>query len=185
MLPHQGYSRPENPKRHGFDSSIKLSPLQNHGLSDRHAYLRVRTGHPVNPRAPTRSGLIDDEAMRALHQWIENRIFDWVCSQELPEAVFVERLYAINRQRAEQECPFAIIRQWKPLPKDYVFDSSDDAQSQEGGESDLLGPRQVVRKGDLATVLVLDESVTCPLPSRGTCGARSNRTRHAPWRPSW
>ncbi len=37
------YSRPENPKRHGFDSSIKLSPLQNygsmnlqnHGLSDR------------------------------------------------------------------------------------------------------------------------------------------------------
>jgi hypothetical protein len=34
MLPHQGYSRPENPKRHGFDSSIKLSPLQNHGLSD-------------------------------------------------------------------------------------------------------------------------------------------------------
>ena len=43
MLPHQGYSRPENPKRHGFDSSIKLGPLQNysimnlqnHGLSDR------------------------------------------------------------------------------------------------------------------------------------------------------
>jgi hypothetical protein len=32
MLPHQGYSRPENPKRHGFDSSIKLSPLQNYGI---------------------------------------------------------------------------------------------------------------------------------------------------------
>ncbi len=32
MLPHQGYSRLENPKRHGFDSSIKLSILQNYGI---------------------------------------------------------------------------------------------------------------------------------------------------------
>jgi hypothetical protein len=31
MLPHQGYSRPEHPKGHGFNSSIKLSPLQNYG----------------------------------------------------------------------------------------------------------------------------------------------------------
>jgi len=129
-----------------------------------HAYLHVRAGHPVNPRAPTRAGLIDDEALRTLYQWVEDRIFDWVCEQDLPEVEFVERLYAINRQRAEQECPFAIIRRWKPLPKDYVFDSSDDALSEEGGESDLLGPRQVVRKVDLPTVLVLDESVTCPLP---------------------
>jgi hypothetical protein len=32
MLPHEGYPRPESPKRHGFDSSIKLSPLQNYGI---------------------------------------------------------------------------------------------------------------------------------------------------------
>jgi hypothetical protein len=35
MLPHQGYSRPENPKRQGFDSSIKLSALQNGYVSKR------------------------------------------------------------------------------------------------------------------------------------------------------
>jgi len=32
MLPHQGYSRPENPKMHRIDSSIKFSPLQNYGI---------------------------------------------------------------------------------------------------------------------------------------------------------
>jgi hypothetical protein len=32
MFPHQGYSRPENPKMHGSDFSLKLNPLQNYGI---------------------------------------------------------------------------------------------------------------------------------------------------------
>jgi hypothetical protein len=141
-----------------------------------HAYLHVRVGHPVTPKAPTRSGLVHDEALRSLYEWIEDRIFAWVCSQEAPPVQFVERLYAINPERAERECPFAVIQPWKPLPLDYVFDSHseyagcvegerDEATGRDDQESDQLGPRQVIRKSDLGTVLILDERVTCPLPT--------------------
>ncbi len=141
-----------------------------------HAYLHVRSGTPVTPKAPTRSGLVDDEALRSLYRWIEDRIFSWVCSQEQPPVQFVERLYAINRGRAEQECPFALIQRWKPLPADYVFTSylqydalypgaGDEASSRDDEESDQLGPKQVARKSELGIFLLLDGRVICPLPA--------------------
>ncbi len=48
MLPHQGYSRLENPKRHGFDSSIKLSILQNYGIMNlqNHGLSDTEARHP-------------------------------------------------------------------------------------------------------------------------------------------
>ena len=134
-----------------------------------HAYLHVRRGRPVHPRAPTRAGLIDDPALRSLSHWIEDRIFAWVCEQGQPEVRFVERLYAIDRERAERECPFAVIQQWKPLPADQVFGSyeeyleGEDCREDEG-ESARLGPKVVVRKSDLETIQVLSGTVVCPLP---------------------
>jgi hypothetical protein len=141
-----------------------------------YAYLHVRSGHPVHPKSPTRAGLIDDQTLRSLYQWIEDRIFAYVCSQEQPPAALVERLYVINRERAERECPFAIVQRWKSLSPGYVFDSHDaytraydgavwnEAQERVAtNESDQLGPKQVIRKSDLSSMLLLDETVTCPL----------------------
>ena len=146
------------------------------GYRQWHAYLHVRAGHPVTPKAPTRSGLVHDEALRSLYQWIEDRIFAWVCSQEASPVQFVERLYAINPERAGLDCPFAVIQPWKPLPADYTLASYseyagcaegawDEATGRDEGESHQLGPRRVIRKSDLGTVLILDERVTCPLPA--------------------
>jgi hypothetical protein len=128
------------------------------------AYLRVRQGKPVTPRAPTRAGLIDDEARAALYRWMEDQIFTQICGQEAPSPRLVQRLYEINQRRAEQECPFALVQQWKPLAKDYQAESHDDYTGEVGDdESDEAGPLQVVRKDALETLLIVDEGVTCSL----------------------
>lgn len=137
-----------------------------------HAYLHVRRGHPVNPKAPTRAGLIEDDAMRQFYAWAEDTLFAWVCAQQSPPIDYVERLYDINPSRANQECPFAVVRPWKPLPADYIFDSytdytrmnDPDGTLREYGESDQLGPRQLVRKEDLPSLLFLIGYVACHLP---------------------
>lgn len=138
------------------------------------AYLHVRSGHPLNPKAPTRAGLREDEALAALLQWAEDRIFGWACEQEQPEVAVVEQLYAIDAKRAEQACPFMVLQPWKPLPAGYTFTSYEtytrqtlwSASGKQGEESDAYGSKQVRRKSELSTLLVLDESVICSLPAR-------------------
>jgi len=139
-------------------------------IFDRHhdyrfqAYLVVRAGKPVTPRAPTRAGLIDDEARSALYRWMEDRIFDEICGREAPAPRLVQRLYELNRQRAEAECPFALVQQWKPLAKDYQPQSHDDYTGEGGDqESDEVGALQVIRKDMLETLLTIAEGVTCSL----------------------
>lgn len=128
------------------------------------AYLVVREGKPVNPRAPTRAGLIKDEARAVLYRWIEDQIFAEVCGREAPSPRLVKRLYELNRQRAEKECPFALVQQWLPLPKDYRAESHDDYTGEDNeGESDEAGPLTVVRKDALAEILLIDKGVTCGL----------------------
>jgi hypothetical protein len=150
-----------------------------------HAYLHVRAGHPVNPKAPTRAGLIEDDALRQFYAWAEDTLFTWVCAQPSPPIDYVERLYEINLDRANRECPFAVVRPWKPLPSDYVFDSYTNyvAMSNPAGdlsgqheESDRLGLKQLVRKEDLPTLLFLAGHVVCHLP--GDHPAQ-------PWEDAW
>ncbi len=128
------------------------------------AYLVVRQNKPVTPRAPTRAGLIDDEARATLYRWMEDQIFAEICGREKPSPRLVQQLYKLNPQRAEKECPFALVRQWKPLAKNYQAESHDDYTCEvDDTESDEVGPLQVVRKDALDALLILDEGVTCSL----------------------
>ncbi len=137
-------------------------------LSETHkfcAYLLVRQGKPVTPRAPTRAGLIDDEAKEALWAWIEDRIFETICGMEHPPASLVSRLYAINKQRAHAACPFALVQRWLPLSADCEVNSYHDYVGIDTDEpsQELDEKRQVVRKDALDSLLLLAEGVTCLL----------------------
>src|SRR5690606_3299934 len=50
-----------------------------HGFAAR---LEVKDGRPVNPKAPTRAGLIQDEALETLNKFVEDRIFEHVCDRK-------------------------------------------------------------------------------------------------------
>ncbi len=128
------------------------------------AYLVVRSGQPLHPMAPTRRGLIQDDALKDFYCWVRDRVFAWVYGQDRPSVALVERLYEIDAQRANSECPFALVRPWLPLPRDYVFSSNEDYVSEINDEySAQLGPKEIVRKEALPNFLLLEKEVLVPL----------------------
>lgn len=85
------------------------------------AYLVVRAGRPLNPRAPTRAGLIDDDARRAFVAWVEGRLFAHVAVAP-PASVTLAQLFAlhaIDRGRFDRECRYAIVDRIRPLGDDW------------------------------------------------------------------
>ena len=134
------------------------------------AYLVVRSGQPLHPQAPARKGLIADTALKDFYHWVRDRVFAWVCAQEQPAIAIIKRLYEIDANRAHRECPFAIVKPWMPLLREYEFTSYEDYtqnSSYEIGEIDLdlrYGPEEVVRKTRLSDLVMLREEVVVPLP---------------------
>ena len=72
---------------------------------------------PVNPKSPTRSGLIEDAAFQQLLRHIENLMFDYV--RTTPKSAIaphhIRTLYQINEERAKAECPYVVLGQRLPL----------------------------------------------------------------------
>lgn len=136
-------------------------------------YLIVRNGQPVMPQAPTRMHLVQNEQLADLYAWAEDQLFAWASAwehmQELPSPKMVARLYKINNKRASAECPMAVVQAYKPLPKDYLFETYEEYVGSFGEEalweSDCLGPWQTVRKRDLNQLLILREEVLCAIPA--------------------
>lgn len=82
---------------------------QQAGLGHVGLVMKVTQGTPVNPKAPTRDGLIQDRQLQAWKQWIEDTLFDAVATQSVQATPdLLKSLCNINPRRFETECPFFI-----------------------------------------------------------------------------
>ena len=80
--------------------------------------LEVRAGRPVNPRSPTRQGVIEDDALHALTNFVTDQIFAFVCDEQnrpLVKPKHVNALFRLDAERARRECPYVVGRPLLPL----------------------------------------------------------------------
>lgn len=120
------------------------------------AYLEVRAGRPVTPRAPTRQGLIADAALAHFVAWVEDRMFSYVATtpRELLTPARVATLYGCNAGRAMASCPYAVVRRLTTLAachpdSEETFDTSTE---------------EVVAKAELSRLLLVQDAVMVQLP---------------------
>lgn len=76
-------------------------------------YLHVRSGRPVNPKSPTRSGLINDASLHALLQFVKDAIFDFLfdpANRDEIDPEWVETYYELDPARANREAPYFVAR---------------------------------------------------------------------------
>lgn len=127
------------------------------------AFLRVGPlgTSPVNPQAPIRKGLIKDQALEALCQWIEDQIFAYVLQRpDPPSAGLVAFLHRINASRALQECPYGLLRAWQPFSTDDLTTVHDLTRPTK------RMPKQVIRRAEADRYRLLDSTVMVVLPKK-------------------
>jgi hypothetical protein len=81
-------------------------------------YLEVRSGRPVNPIAPTRKAIVEDEALSRLTRAVDDAVFDYLfdpANRVKVSARMVEDYYALNPARARREAPLFVATPWCPL----------------------------------------------------------------------
>lgn len=109
-------------------------------------YLHVRAGRPVNPLAPTRRGLIADQALAALERCVEDALF--AALAELPveqiDPDWLELAFRANRSRALL-LPVCLVAPYLGLDSGCRSDSIEDLGRR--------GPRRVVRTSDAPPLL--------------------------------
>lgn len=81
-------------------------------------HLEVRAGRPVNPRSPTRQGLIEDDSFHALISFVTDQIFSFLCDEKNRSKIrpsHIAALHRLNGERAREECPYVVARPFLPL----------------------------------------------------------------------
>ncbi|HKP11720.1 MAG TPA: ATP-binding protein [Blastocatellia bacterium] len=81
-------------------------------------HLEVREGRPVNPRSPSRQGLIEDDALAALKQFVTDQIFAFLCDPKNRARIkpsHIITLYRLDGERAARECPYVVLAPLLPL----------------------------------------------------------------------
>jgi hypothetical protein len=123
------------------------------------AYLEVKAGKPVNPLSPSRRGLIQDKAFGKLLAVITDQLFEFVrtASPKFITPDKIKALYKLEAERAERECPYAVLEKWQPISEHP--NSYEDASNHSFAKEDL---ERVFRKTDLDNQLLLNESVLVP-----------------------
>ena len=125
----------------------------------------MREGAPVNPQAPTRQALLQDDALADLYAWVKDRVFRFVCLEApSPRFEHVNLLYRLDRDRAERECPWALVRPRRGLPPQPNSSMAQSIESYYDLEELTVGHDRVVRKPDLGRLLVLADEVVVLLP---------------------
>ena len=91
------------------------------------AYVIVRAGRPLTPRAPTRAGLIDDAARRAFVAWVEERLFAYVASADRAalRPAQLTALARVDRERLDRECRYAVVRRIRPFDDGWIGSAED------------------------------------------------------------
>lgn len=156
--------------------------------------LEVRAGRPVNPRSPTRQGLIEDDAYHALKRFVADQVFAFLCDGANRERVLpkhVQALFLLDHQRALRECPYLVARPLLPL-----------AEISSCGDVDQLGDRELFTYTDAPNFVApevmvvaggevkpMDSGLSSFLPMLGSaytidCGDQRRVTvRRLWWRP--
>jgi hypothetical protein len=140
-------------------------PISDRGIPHLRVFLDVRNGAPLTAQAPTRAALVQDRKLTDLYAWVIARVFRHVCHEVTqPPASQVELLYKLDRGRAERECPWVLLSEWRGLPPQ----PADTEEQQIGSYYDLetltVGHERAVRKQALEGLLVLDEKIVVLLP---------------------
>lgn len=107
--------------------------------------IHVRNGRPLNPKSPVRSGLIEDEKLKAFEQAVEDELFRFLVESPKENITpdFLKSLYHFNKARFIAESPWITVQQilpsnhalfnWHEGPADGFFQR---------------GPSQVVAKSE-------------------------------------
>lgn len=91
-------------------------------------HLEVRAGRPLNPRSPTRQGVIEDDALHALTAFVTDQIFAFVCDERnraLVKPKYIIALHRLDAERARQECPYVLGRALLPLDEGDISSCED------------------------------------------------------------
>ncbi len=125
------------------------------------AYLEVRSGQPVHPLSPSRQGLIQDSSLTDLYRFIEDAIFTGIQAMVKPTALHIKLLYKLNRSRAQQECPFLLVRRHWALRDPGAINCYGDLSAKE-----RMRPLVVVHRDKLSRLLLLRNEVIVQLSDR-------------------
>ncbi len=136
----------------------------------------MRAGRPLNPRAPTRERLIDDDARRAFVAWVEDRLFAHVAAAP-PDAVTPEQLFALHRidpERFDRECRYAVVERLHPLGTDWLN------SHEEVDVADRLVIERVALGDPALPHLLLDREVRLAHRAGDAAAARASANARAP-----
>ena len=102
-------------------------------------HLEVRTGRPVNPRSPTRQGLIQDQAWESLVAFIAARLQEFLFDPARQAEVMPGwiRAFCDWQPAAAAVCPYFIVARWQPDCTYHAVESLN-----------RMGPRELRRKGE-------------------------------------
>jgi hypothetical protein len=90
-------------------------------------YLDVKDGRPINPLSPTRTGIIQDDAFKALLAFVQEQILEFVFDQKNREKITAEHVdscYRLDPARSLAECPYITVRELLPLDNPSSFDEA-------------------------------------------------------------
>ena len=126
--------------------------------------LRVREGRPVNPKAPVRTGLIEDDARKALQQEIEDRVFALLATPGKHITVlFLEKLSRLNRERYLKESPYWVVRRLlSSKDPDYYYNRDIYKSPTQHGENEIVarGEELVFAKAGVTIVEVYEDGTS-------------------------
>jgi len=90
-------------------------------------HLDVRKGRPINPLSPTRAGIIQDDAFKALLTFVEEEIFSVVFDVSNRDSITAEHVnacYRIDEARSLTDSPYITARELLPLDDPSTFEEA-------------------------------------------------------------
>lgn len=100
--------------------------------------LDVRSGRPVNPLSPSRSGIIEDDAYVRLLAFVQDEIFRFMCdpaNRAKLQPKFIDACYSLNKDRARKELPYITAR---PIPALESTSSFEDYSTEGVGDAAIF-----------------------------------------------
>jgi len=154
-----------NAKPRGYHSTGLVAnwygQLVKHGWPHGDVYLEVRQGRPINPKAPTRQGLIRDEALRRFEAWVTDRMFAHVAALPFEEVTprHLHALHDVDPARFAREIPYVVVQRLNP-----IADSVHNSDEVDTRTSEIV-PRARLAAMELAA---FDVTLACPVCLSGS-----------------
>ena len=106
----------------------------------------------INPRTPTRKGVIEDDAWKNLVQFVKDTLFDFLFAPENRERIkadWVESFFEMDKERAEREAPLYLAAPYQ----------QDDEKPDSTIEIGRTGDKRIFGYADKEQPLLLHEAI--------------------------